>query len=73
MHNIFRFILFYRITYDPFCSIKLKITTLDRACIKMRCCKTCVFKRKTLSRQPNIIVFSYVAPLHWEGAIYLNV
>ena len=30
MHNIFRFILFYRITYDPFCSIKIKITTFDR-------------------------------------------
>ena len=29
MHNIFRFILFYRITYDPFCSIKIKITTFD--------------------------------------------
>ena len=30
MHNIFHFILFHRITYDPFCSIKIKITTLDR-------------------------------------------
>ena len=30
MHNIFLFILFYRITYDPFCSIKLKNTTFDR-------------------------------------------
>ena len=30
MHNIFHFILFYRITYDPFCSIKIKITTFDR-------------------------------------------
>ena len=30
MYNIFRFILFYRITYDPFCSIKIKITTFDR-------------------------------------------
>ena len=27
---VFRFILFYRITYDPFCSIKMKITTFDR-------------------------------------------
>ena len=26
MHKIFRFILFYRITYDPFCFIKIKIT-----------------------------------------------
>ena len=30
MYNIFRFILFYRITYDPFCSIEMKITTFDR-------------------------------------------
>ena len=30
MDNIFRFILSYRITYDPFCSIKIKITTFDR-------------------------------------------
>ena len=30
MHNIFRFILFYRIIYDPFYSIKIKITTFDR-------------------------------------------
>ena len=30
MHNISRFILFYRITCDPFCSIKVKITTFDR-------------------------------------------
>ena len=28
MHNIFRFILFYRITCYPFCSIKMKITSL---------------------------------------------
>ena len=28
--HIFCFILFYRITYDPFCSIKIKITTFDR-------------------------------------------
>ena len=30
MHNILRFTLFSRITYDPFCSIKIKITTFDR-------------------------------------------
>ena len=30
MHDIFLFILFYRITYDPFCSIKIRITTFDR-------------------------------------------
>ena len=30
MHNIFRSILFCRITYDPFCSIKIKITMFDR-------------------------------------------
>ena len=32
MHDIFRFILFYIIlfTYDPFCFIKIKITTFDR-------------------------------------------
>ena len=30
MHNIFRFILFYRVTHDPFCSINIKITTFDR-------------------------------------------
>ena len=30
MHDIFPFILFYRITYDPFCSIKIKITTFDK-------------------------------------------
>ena len=30
MHNIFRFILFYRVTYDPFCSIEIRITTFDR-------------------------------------------
>ena len=30
MRDISRFILFYRITYDPFCSIELKITTFDR-------------------------------------------
>ena len=30
MHNIFCFILFYRISYDQFCSIKIKITTFDR-------------------------------------------
>ena len=27
MHEIFRFILFYRITYDPFSSIEIKMTT----------------------------------------------
>ena len=30
MHNIFPFILSYRITYDPFGSIKIKITAFDR-------------------------------------------
>ena len=30
MRNISHFILFYRITSDPFCSIKLQITTFDR-------------------------------------------
>ena len=30
MHNIFRFILFYQIMYDLFCSIKIKITTFNR-------------------------------------------
>ena len=30
MHKIFRFILFYRITYDPFCFIEIKITTFDK-------------------------------------------
>ena len=30
MHDIFRFILFHRITYDLFCFIKIKITTFDR-------------------------------------------
>ena len=30
MHDIFRFILFYRITYDPLSSIKIKITMFDR-------------------------------------------
>ena len=29
MHNIFHFILFYPITYDSFCSVKIKITTFD--------------------------------------------
>ena len=55
MHNIFRFTLFYRIMYDPFCFIKIKITTFDRfhACIKMRRCKRRVCKRKTLFGQPN--------------------
>ena len=28
--RIFRFTLFCRITYDPFCSIKIKITTFDK-------------------------------------------
>ena len=40
MRNIFRFILFCRITHDPFCSIEIKITTLRQirfhVCIKMR-------------------------------------
>ena len=30
MYSIFRFVLFYRITCDSFCSIKLEITTFDR-------------------------------------------
>ena len=37
MHNISRYfyyiiiiLLFYRITHDPFCAIKIKITKLDR-------------------------------------------
>ena len=30
MHNIVRFILFCRITSDPFCSIKIKTTTSDK-------------------------------------------
>lgn len=30
MHHIFSFILFYRIMYDPFCSIAIETTTLDR-------------------------------------------
>ena len=30
MHEILRFVLFYHITYDPFRSIKIKITTFDR-------------------------------------------
>lgn len=30
MHHSFSFILFYRITYDPFCSIAIKTATFDR-------------------------------------------
>ena len=52
MHNIFRFILFYRITYDPFRSIKIKIKTCDGLgfmFVERRVCK-----RKTLFGQPNL-------------------
>ena len=56
MHNIFRFILFYRIAYDPFCSIEKKITTFDDVCTKTRRCKRRVYKGKTLSGQPNISI-----------------
>ena len=34
MHYIFRFILFYRITYDSFCPIKIKITTYRCVVVK---------------------------------------
>ena len=58
MHDIFRFILFYRITYDSFSSIKIKITTFDRLgfMFVQRCivAKKRVCKRKTLFGQPNI-------------------
>ena len=30
MHDIVRFILFHRTTYDPFSSIKIKSTTFDK-------------------------------------------
>ena len=57
MRNIFRFILFYRITYDPFCSIKIKITTFNElGFIKMHLYKDASlqktgYKRKTLFGQ----------------------
>ena len=57
MHNILRFILFCRITYDPFCSIKIKNHDVRQirfhVCIKMRRCKRRVCKRKTFFGQSN--------------------
>ena len=58
MYNIFRFTLFYRITYDPFCFIKIDHNVRQirfHVCIKMRRCKRRVCKRKTLFGQPNIL------------------
>ena len=65
MHNIFPLIVFYRIMYDPFCSIKIKITTFDRlgfmfVYIKMHRCKRRVCKRKTLFGQLNTYNFEKV-------------
>ena len=53
MHNIFRFILFYRIAYDPFCSIKIRITTFDRLDF-MFFVILCFCRRKTFFGQHNI-------------------
>lgn len=49
MHNIFRFIVFYRVTYDPFSSIEIKnqnvrqirfhVRTKMRRCKKRVSCK----------------------------------
>ena len=56
--------LFYRITYDPFCFIKIKIVRQIRfnVCIKMRRCKRRVCKRKILFGQPNnyFNAFNYI-------------
>ena len=56
MRNIFRFTLFYRTAYDPFCSIKLRITTFDSN-LKMRCCERSVGKRKKLIFNNCTLVF----------------
>ena len=49
--HIFSFILFYRITYDRFCSIEdHNVRQIGfHVCVKMRC------KRKKLSGQPNTL------------------
>ena len=46
LYFLFFTLYFYRITYDPFCSIKIKITTHR--------CKRRVCKRNTLFGQSNI-------------------
>ena len=70
MRNIFRFILFYRITYDPFRSIKIKITTFDRLGFMfvvgvMHRRKGRVYKRKTPFGQPNTCYICYEG--YWKG------
>ena len=42
MHDIFYFILFYRITYDRFYSIKIKITAFDRLGFMFVRCIFCI-------------------------------
>ena len=53
--TFFWFILFCRITYDPFCPVEIKHRDISRTwfqvCTKVHCCKKHVCKGKTLSGQ----------------------
>ena len=59
MHNVFRFMLFCRITYDPFCSVAINIATFHRLGFTFIRRYTVVKnKRKTLFGQPNTYIMA---------------
>ena len=62
---VFCFILFCRITYDPFCSVEINTATFH-VCMKVHCCKKHVCERKTLSGQPNTFV-CYLYRIHFRS------
>ena len=82
-YNVFSFMLFYRVTYDPLWSLKIRTTTFDWLAftfvnIKMNCHKRHVCKRKTKRKyimyinNVTIIIYRHIIATKWLRILSLG-